>query len=98
MPDVRVFLEILDKCQAIRRTGSAALNLCYVAAGRFDLFWSYGTKIWDVAAASLILREAGATITAPDGGPFVVSDAHFLAAATDALHAQLREVAARGLR
>ena len=53
-PDLAVFLEILDKCQAIRRTGSAALNLCYLAAGWFDVYWSYSTKIWDVAAGAWI--------------------------------------------
>jgi len=62
-PDLAVFLEAVDKCQAIRRTGSAALNLCYLAAGRFDVFWSFSTKIWDVAAGILILREAGGTVT-----------------------------------
>ena len=50
-PDLLVFLEALWQCQAVRRTGCASLNLCYVAAGRFDVCWAYSTKIWDVAAA-----------------------------------------------
>jgi myo-inositol-1(or 4)-monophosphatase len=92
-PDLRVFLKMLPRCQAIRRTGSSALNLCYIAAGRFDLYWSYGTRIWDVAAGVLIVREAGGRVTSPNGGEFSLEEAHFLAAATPELHAQLLEVA-----
>jgi myo-inositol-1(or 4)-monophosphatase len=93
-PDLLVFLEALDKCQAIRRTGSTALNLCYVAAGRFDVYWSFSAKIWDVAAGVLLVREAGGEVTSPDGGPFRLEEARFLAAANRPLHAQLRQLAA----
>jgi myo-inositol-1(or 4)-monophosphatase len=92
-PDVRMFMAMLPRCQAVRRMGSAALNLCYLANGRFDVFWSYSTKIWDVAAGALILQEAGGTITSPTGGDFILETGHFLAAANESLHAQLREVA-----
>jgi myo-inositol-1(or 4)-monophosphatase len=92
-PDLRVFLEMLPRCQAIRRTGSSALNLCYIAAGRFDLYWSYSTRIWDVAAGVLIVREAGGRVTSPDGGEFLLEEARFLAAATPELHARLLEIA-----
>ena len=92
-PDLLLFLEMLCRCQAIRRTGSSALNLCYLAAGRFDLYWSYSTNIWDVAAGVLILREAGGHITSPTGGDFCLEEAHFLAAANRGLHAQLLEQA-----
>jgi myo-inositol-1(or 4)-monophosphatase len=92
-PDLRLFLDMLPRCQAIRRTGSSALNLCDLAAGRFDLYWSYSTHIWDVAAGVLIVREAGGCVTSPTGGPFCLEDASFLAAATPSLYAQLREVA-----
>ena len=93
-PDLLVFMEMLRRCQAIRRTGSSALNLCYLAAGRYDLFWSYSTKIWDVAAGVLILREAGGQITSPTGGEFLLEEAHFLAASTPQLLGELLEVAA----
>ncbi len=53
------FNNFVTRAQAIRRCGSAALDLCYVACGRFDGFWELKLKPWDVAAASLILREAG---------------------------------------
>jgi len=92
-PDVRMFLQMLPRCQAIRRTGSAALNLCYLAAGRFDVYWSYSTKIWDVAAGALILREAGGCITSPTGGDFRLEEADFLAAANADLHAKLLQTA-----
>lgn len=95
-PDLRLFLEILSRCQAIRRTGSSALNLCYLAAGRFDVYWSYSTNIWDVAAGVLIVREAGGWITSPSGGEFSLEEAHFLAAANRGLHAQLEQIAAAG--
>lgn len=94
-PDVAVFLQALDKCQAMRRTGCSSLNLCYLAAGRFDAYWSFSTKIWDVAAGVLIVREAGGTVTAPDGGEFILDHAHFLAAANRPLHAQLRQLVGR---
>ena len=51
------------KAQGLRRTGSAALDLCYVAAGRFDGFWEVKLSPWDMAAGSIILREAGGTLT-----------------------------------
>ncbi len=92
-PDLRIFLEMLPRCQAVRRTGSSALNLCYLAAGRFDLYWSYSTRIWDVAAGVLLVREAGGCVTSPAGGEFSLEEAHFLAAATPELHARLLEIA-----
>ena len=93
-PDLRLFLELLPRCQAIRRTGSTALNLCYVAAGRFDLYGAYSARAWDVAAGVLLVREAGGRVTSPDGGEFSLEEARFLAAATPELHARLREIAA----
>jgi len=93
-PDLLMFLEMVTRCQAIRRTGSAALNLCYLAAGRFDLAWSYSTNIWDVAAGILILREAGGWVTSTTGGDFCLEEAHFVAAANRPLHTQLSEIAA----
>jgi len=89
-PDLLTFIEAVMRCQAIRRTGSSALNLCYIAAGRLDLFWSFSTKVWDVAAGALIVREAGGLVTAPDGGPFVLDSGHFLAAANEPLRAKFQ--------
>jgi myo-inositol-1(or 4)-monophosphatase len=55
------------KTQSLRRTGSTALNLAYIAAGRFDGYWAFDNHIWDVAGATVILREAGGQITNVDG-------------------------------
>ncbi len=84
-PDLRVFLALVTRCQSIRRTGSAALNLCYVAAGRFDLAWSFSTSAWDAAAGVLIVREAGGVVASPFGGQFDLRSGRFLAAASPAL-------------
>jgi myo-inositol-1(or 4)-monophosphatase len=59
----------LRRAQAIRRCGSAALDLCYVACGRFDGFWEMKLKPWDVAAGALIVSEAGGLVTDFRGGP-----------------------------
>jgi myo-inositol-1(or 4)-monophosphatase len=90
--EVRAFLEMLPHSQAIRRTGSAALNLCYIAAGRFDLYWSYTTHIWDIAAGVLLVREAGGLVTAPDGGRFDLESATLLASATPSIHAPAKDI------
>ncbi|MDO8427371.1 MAG: inositol monophosphatase family protein [Deltaproteobacteria bacterium] len=60
------------RAQAIRRAGSAALDLCYVASGRFDGYWEMRLRPWDVAAASVIVKEAGGTITDFKGSPFSI--------------------------
>jgi myo-inositol-1(or 4)-monophosphatase len=62
--------QILVRAQGIRRLGSAAIDLCYVAAGRFDAYWEEGLKPWDTAAAAVILEEAGGRLTDYDGSPF----------------------------
>jgi myo-inositol-1(or 4)-monophosphatase len=64
------FHRLLMASQEVRRDGSAALDLCYVACGRFDGFWELKLKPWDVAAGSLIVREAGGTVSDLSGGPF----------------------------
>ncbi len=61
------FKAVFNKVAAVRRAGSAALDLCYTACGIFDGFWEIGLSIWDVAAASLVLREAGGIVSDFDG-------------------------------
>ena len=58
------------RTRSLRRTGTTALNLAYVAAGRFDGFWAFDNKAWDVAAGVVIIREAGGVVTNVDGTPF----------------------------
>jgi myo-inositol-1(or 4)-monophosphatase len=60
------------RVQGVRRAGSAALDLCYVAAGRFDGFWEFKLKPWDCAAGSLVVREAGGVVTSFNGGPLSI--------------------------
>jgi myo-inositol-1(or 4)-monophosphatase len=93
--DLKMFLAALGVCQALRRTGSAALNLAYVAAGRFDAAWSFSTKVWDVAAGTLLIREAGGVIVSRDGVGSPVEDGTCLAAANPELYAELAELAGR---
>jgi myo-inositol-1(or 4)-monophosphatase len=89
--DLDFFLKALPTTQALRRTGSAALNMAFVACGRFDCVWSFGTSIWDIAAGTLLIQEAGGTITDTDGSPIKIESGRFLAAATAELHAELVE-------
>ena len=62
-----VFAQALKTARAIRRLGSAAIDICWVAAGRMDGFWEASLKPWDTRAAALILEEAGGKVTAMDG-------------------------------
>jgi myo-inositol-1(or 4)-monophosphatase len=66
---VEVFGAFLGRARAVRRLGSAALDLCYVAAGRLDGFWEIRLQPWDIAAGSLIVEEAGGRLSAYDGTP-----------------------------
>ena len=90
--EVAQFLAALEQCQAVRRTGSAALNLCYLAAGRFDVFWALSTKAWDVAAGALLVEEAGGMITHHEGAPFGLTRPCPLASATAELHMAFLEL------
>jgi myo-inositol-1(or 4)-monophosphatase len=74
-----LFGEFVRRARAVRRLGSAALDMAYVAAGRFDAFWEDNLKPWDVAAASLLVEEAGGVISGTDGSPFFVRSGHVLA-------------------
>ena len=67
---IRRLHRVLVRAQGVRRLGSAALDLCYLAAGRFDAYWEEGLKPWDTAAATVIAREAGGRVTDYDGNPF----------------------------
>jgi myo-inositol-1(or 4)-monophosphatase len=73
------FNNFLIRAQAVRRCGSAAMDLCYVACGRFDGFWELKLKPWDHAAGTLIVREAGGRITDFSGGVFKITGQESLA-------------------
>jgi myo-inositol-1(or 4)-monophosphatase len=78
-PSLRLFRAFLTRAQAIRRDGSAALNFCYLAMGRFDGFWEADLSAWDMGAGALIVREAGGRVTRYDGSEFRVEGRQVLA-------------------
>ena len=73
------FQNFITACQAIRRPGSAAMDLCYTAMGRFEGFWEMKLHPWDYAAGWLMIEEAGGTMTRFDGSPFQMGDRYVLA-------------------
>lgn len=76
---VTMFAAFLGRARAVRRLGSAALDLCYVAAGRFDAYWEQHLWPWDVAAGALVVTEAGGIVTGMDGSEFDPGSAHLVA-------------------
>jgi myo-inositol-1(or 4)-monophosphatase len=88
-----LFRAFLMRAQGIRRDGSAALNLCYLATGRFDGFWEGHLAPWDMAAGVLMVREAGGVVTNYEGGPFVL-DAKQILATNGRIHEEMRGILA----
>jgi myo-inositol-1(or 4)-monophosphatase len=80
------------RTQGVRRLGSAALDLCYVAAGRYDGYWELEVQPWDIAAGVLIAAEAGARVTAADGAGDPLQAPCSILAASPALHARMAAV------
>jgi myo-inositol-1(or 4)-monophosphatase len=78
--------------QGVRRLGSAALDLCYVAAGRFEGYWELDVKPWDIAAGGLIAEEAGAAVTHTDGRSDYLTRPCSILAAPAPLHAKMLEI------
>jgi myo-inositol-1(or 4)-monophosphatase len=93
--EIRRFIEVLHAAQSMRRTGSAALNLCYVASGRLDAYFASSLKSWDVAAGVLIAREAGAVLTSLGGREFDLQRPDLAVAATAEVHAELLQALSR---
>jgi myo-inositol-1(or 4)-monophosphatase len=87
--EVKRMVEAIHQCQGMRRLGSAALNLSYVAAGRLDAYWATSVKAWDVAAGLLLVQEAGGTISQIDGGTLNLVKPELLVSATSSLHREL---------
>jgi myo-inositol-1(or 4)-monophosphatase len=90
--DLLDFVEAVQVCRGVRRSGSAALNLAYVASGALDAFWAAHIHPWDVAAGVLLVREAGGMVSGRDGGEFQLWAPHFVAASTDVLRRDLISV------
>ncbi len=75
----KYFAHLSDRAQAVRRDGSAALDLAFVAAGRYDAFWEWDLKAWDVAAGALLIAEAGGRAGAIGGGALDVGGGSIVA-------------------
>lgn len=87
--EITRFVEALHACQSVRRLGSAALNLAYVASGRLDAYWATSVSIWDVAAGLLMVEEAGGKVSGLNGQPLVLERPEFVATASHPLHREL---------
>lgn len=90
--DLLDFVEAAQVSQAVRRSGSAALNLAHVASGAIDAFWATKIHAWDVAAGVLLIREAGGIVTGRDGSAFDLWNPHFVAANGPKLHREMLRV------
>ncbi len=77
-PYLQMLGKVVKNTSGVRRPGAAALDLCYVAAGRLDAFWETGLAAWDLAAGSLIIREAGGIVSGLDGGENFLETGHVL--------------------
>ena len=78
-PNIHFFHELAMSAHGVRRSGSAAIDLAYVACGRLDGFWEIGLSPWDMAAGILLVEEAGGVCTAMDGAPHNLKSPHLLA-------------------
>lgn len=87
----RHFANFIMAAQGVRRDGAAALDLAYVAAGRFDGFWEEGLKPWDVAAGGLLIEEAGGRVSTYSGGPLNIFSPPILAS-NGLVHEEMMQV------
>jgi myo-inositol-1(or 4)-monophosphatase len=87
--NIHFYHQMAMASHGVRRTGSAALDLAYVACGRLDAFWEFGLMPWDMAAGSLIVREAGGAVSEMHGGPHSVTSSRDLLADNATVHDQI---------
>ena len=87
--NIHFYHQMAMASHGVRRTGSAALDLAYVACGRLDAFWEFGLKPWDMAAGNLIVREAGGAVSDMRGGAHSVASSPDLLADNHTIHEQI---------
>ena len=87
--NIHFYYQLAMASHGVRRTGSAALDLAYVASGRLDFFWEFGLKPWDMAAGTLLVEEAGGRVSDMKGAPHRVAGSEHLLADNGALHDQV---------
>lgn len=90
-PNIHFYHQLAMATHGVRRTGSAALDLAYVACGRLDGFWEFGLSPWDMAGGRLLVAEAGGRYTDMHGAPHTLGSEHLLAD-NGAVHEQLLEI------
>jgi len=90
--NIHFYYQVAMATHGVRRTGSAALDLAYVAASRLDFFWEFGLKPWDMAAGTLLVREAGGRVSDMRGAPHSLTGSEHLVADNGALHQQVLEI------
>ncbi len=91
-PYLGILGELFGKTEGVRRAGSAALDLAYVAAGRLDGFWEFDLQSWDMAAGALLIQEAGGIVTEPNGGSDYLKSGDIVAGNPRVLKALLRVI------
>lgn len=84
--NIHFYYQLAMASHGVRRTGSAALDLAFVASGRLDFFWEFGLKPWDMAAGALLVQEAGGRISDMAGGPLQVTASDHILADNNLLH------------
>lgn len=87
--NMRYYSHLTRATQGVRRMGCAALEACYVACGRIDAYWEQQINAWDVAAAALIVEEAGGIVTTPEGNPDYFKAPYSMLASAPGIHAQI---------
>jgi myo-inositol-1(or 4)-monophosphatase len=87
--NIELFGRLMLRAQSVRRLGSAALDLGYIAAGRFDGYWEIRLKPWDLAAGALIVEEAGGIVTAFSGSPDYLQPPYGIVVSNPTLHPKL---------
>jgi len=92
-PNIHYYWDFTLRSHGVRRDGSAALDLAYVAMGRFDSFWEFGLNPWDTAAGVVLVEEAGGKVTDLQGQPYVLGGPSILAS-NGLIHAEMVKVAA----
>jgi len=88
---IKVLNQLFESCRGLRRIGSAAVDLCYTACGRFDGYFEYSLQPWDIAAGALIVKEAGGTVSDFNGGNTFLNGEEILAASAN-IYPQLLEL------
>src|SRR5579863_10030347 len=90
--NIHFYYQLAMASHGVRRTGSAAIDLAYVASGRLDFFWEFGLKPWDMAAGTLLVEEAGGRISDMQGAPHSVTRSEHLVADNGHLHDEVIQI------